>query len=887
MIPAPAADEVAGASSCPRARMSTASFPPPLDFPRPGPALDREQWLAALLAHQERHGEKGPPLSAGAYLRAIPELGEDREAALELLVNEWRLSRRQGRSPQLADYQTDFAFCEPELTMQFLFEEALARGDLAGGGGAPEEPATAEHVATGEPLASRYTIEVEVGRGGMGRVFRGRDNLLGRVVALKFPFLEPGRDVRRWARFAREAKMLARLNHPAVCEIYDLVDGSGGRLPFLVMPLLTGPSLAEQLARRGRLPGDEAARLVLGVADALQHVHARGVVHRDIKPSNLRFDREGGTLKILDFGLGALLEEPTRRSRSGQQAGTVWYMAPEQLDGSGSRPSAQTDVYALGVVLYELLSGEHPFPGEQVLPVIRAILESPPRPLSDRALGLAPELERICLRCLDKRPAERYAGMADLADDLRRYLGEPIRSRQRLSPVWLTVALLGCVGVLLAVLLGSRRVPSRAVPRQPLSTARLLAIIRTHLRSRPASDRRFQRYFLLDGPHNNLAVPDQELARLRAAVSFAVNSLSWEESIARPEAVGEEGAVLAVDLRALGWHPQVDWRELLRDYPYGLRYNGPDADQAIRSVANEVYDLAGTELPFVRADWLVATALQAPRYETLLGLPGRADELAQRLKVRALSNRAGLKRSEVTAGPRVFVRHETETGSALWRTYDLPAGTDLAAGLSGSRGPATAGGQIHFHLPNGLLGYLVVDARGRRVAAAWHGPAKVERAAALSCLECHEQGPRNGFMEEVGGNGKHRRDGLATLRRQLEVDKGTYQRARAAAVAPFLDGNADLPPVVIPAVRAFYERPLGLREVAAELGLVDGQGELDSSRVRDALARTAPELQGRGLGALRDGGTVSRASWQDAPSGLSLFHEVASLLGVGVPKRFR
>jgi tetratricopeptide (TPR) repeat protein/tRNA A-37 threonylcarbamoyl transferase component Bud32 len=321
----------------------------------------------------------------------------------------------------------------------------------------------------GEPVASpsglpsgleHYEILAELGRGGMGVVYKARDRVLDRVVALKVILAGEFASDEGRRRLYQEAVTVAHLNHPNVIAIHQLAQNPTG-VPYFVMEYCAGGTLAEKTGKPW--PARDAATLVETLARAVAAAHDRGIVHRDLKPGNVLLD-EHGAPKIADFGL-ARREGEARQTASGAIMGTPAYMAPEQASGKTAQIGPAADVWALGVILYELLAGKPPFHAEAAAETLVQIISddpSPPRQLNAR---VPRDLETIALRCLQKEPAKRYGSAKDLADDLRRFLdGEPIKARpqrwwRRLSRRkrgWLktgAVALLGAV-VMMGLLTG-------------------------------------------------------------------------------------------------------------------------------------------------------------------------------------------------------------------------------------------------------------------------------------------------------------------------------------------------------------------------------------------------------------------------------------------------
>jgi WD40 repeat protein len=297
------------------------------------------------------------------------------------------------------------------------------------------QPGPASEGAGPPPQVPGYQILGELGRGGMGVVYKARHLQLDRLVALKMILAGEHAGAQARARFRTEAEAVARLQHPNVVQIHDIGDHQG--LPFFSLEFCPGGSLASRLDGTP-LPAHAAAALAETLAWAVHAAHQAGVVHRDLKPANVLLAADG-TPKITDFGLAKKLDEAGGPTRSGAILGTPSYMAPEQAGTTAESEQAlavrkevgpAADVYALGAMLYELLTGRPPFVGSTPMNTVLQLLTCEPVPPRLLVPGVPRDLETVCLKCLQKDPRRRYASAAELAEDLRRFrAGEPIRAR--------------------------------------------------------------------------------------------------------------------------------------------------------------------------------------------------------------------------------------------------------------------------------------------------------------------------------------------------------------------------------------------------------------------------------------------------------------------------
>jgi predicted Ser/Thr protein kinase len=299
-----------------------------------------------------------------------------------------------------------------------LAAEARASAPVGPGDEEGWRPPSLPSDLTSGSTFGRYRVVRRLGRGGMGSVYLAHDIELDRPVALKVPHVRPEDGPDFLERFRREARAAAQLAHPNICRVYDV--GQVGGVPFLTMDFVEGRPLSDLVA--GPMAGPGAARLVRTLALALGAAHARGVIHRDLKPSNVMI-REDGTPILMDFGL-ARRDGDARLTASGAALGTPAYMPPEQVRGDAHADGPRSDVYSLGVILYELLAGRRPFEGPPLSVLALVLTQDPPPPSAYRP-GLDPRLAAICLKAMAKDPAARYASMGELAAALADALGAP------------------------------------------------------------------------------------------------------------------------------------------------------------------------------------------------------------------------------------------------------------------------------------------------------------------------------------------------------------------------------------------------------------------------------------------------------------------------------
>lgn len=270
-----------------------------------------------------------------------------------------------------------------------------------------------------------YQVESVLGRGGMGEVYRALDTKLDREVALKVLPLELAEDPERLDRFKREAKALAALDHPGIVTIHSVDEFDG--IHFLTMGLVEGRTLEELIPQEG-MPLGDLSDIAIPLTDAVGSAHRKGITHRDLKPGNVMVT-DTDRVKVLDFGLAksAMVEEhgggelPTEElTAEGRILGTVAYMSPEQAEGTPVDP--KSDVFSLGILLYEMTTGRRPFQGESTLGTLAAVLQANPRPVAELRPDVAPDLAAIIDRCLQRQPSERYRDATELHQELQELL---------------------------------------------------------------------------------------------------------------------------------------------------------------------------------------------------------------------------------------------------------------------------------------------------------------------------------------------------------------------------------------------------------------------------------------------------------------------------------
>ena len=333
-----------------------------------------------------------------------------------------------GESIELSDVVERFPNYKDELTELWPL---VMLTEMAGENASPvdETAAAKENELTEKQLPTTFgdfELIEEIGRGGMGVVYRARQQSLGREVALKLILLDHLASETDRARFYAEARAAAKLEHPHIVPVYDLGDVQGR--PYISMKLIEGSTLSSQL-QNGHMDGKSAAKLLIPLCQAVQYAHENSVLHRDVKPSNIMINHEGQAF-LTDFGLAKDLRETPTLTRTGAVVGTPAYMPPEQASGQKPTLDPTSDVYSLGAVLYHMITGQPPFVGRTGLETVLMVMEQDPPSPRSLTRGLDRDLEMIILRCLQKPPDLRYASASALEQDLNAYLNnEEIAAR--------------------------------------------------------------------------------------------------------------------------------------------------------------------------------------------------------------------------------------------------------------------------------------------------------------------------------------------------------------------------------------------------------------------------------------------------------------------------
>lgn len=393
------------------------------------PSNDTERRLRSARLRVEQLIESGEEHAAKLVLHEHPDLAADAESAIEIIYAEFLALDASGRMPESNSWLDRYPTHRPRLERLLKLHDFLS-ADNDQALAEPKETTTlgervAEQDVADQPFA-RYELLNEVGRGGMGIVYRARQRGLGRIVAVKV-LRSIDSHPKVLLRFQQEAETVASLQHPNIVQVIEISLDPGKE--FLSMEYLGGGLLEARIQEKS-WSNHEIAELMQTLAQAVHYAHERGIIHRDLKPANILFTAEL-TPKIVDFGLAKKIDDELRATVTGGVVGTPCYMSPEQAAGNDAPIGAATDIYSLGVIMYQMLTKRLPFEGKTALETLRWIVERECEPPSRFVAGVPRDLETICLKCLAKAPADRYLSAQELADDLARFLDHlPIRARR-------------------------------------------------------------------------------------------------------------------------------------------------------------------------------------------------------------------------------------------------------------------------------------------------------------------------------------------------------------------------------------------------------------------------------------------------------------------------
>lgn len=372
----------------------------------------------------DAHWERGQCRYAEGYLNRFAPVAADPELAVDVIYAEFLAREHSGERPDQHEYQRRFPELAEVIAEQIGLHAALDSLEEKTRLGPDEQSTESDAEAT-------YEILEQIGAGGMGVVFRAHQAALHRFVALKMVRAIDATNPELLARFRSEARVVASLRHPHIVQVFDCGEHEG--LPYLAMELVEGGTLADRLDGSA-WPPRAAAELLVTLAEAMQYAHDRQVIHRDLKPANVLVVSDGRPLdvKITDFGLAKLLaDESSQNTKTFSLLGTPSYMAPEQASGRTNQIGPAADVYSLGAIFYELLTGRPPFVGETPLDTLQMLSRDQPAGVRHLAPHVPRDLATICEKCIERDADRRYRSAEDLQADLQRYLhGEPVKARK-------------------------------------------------------------------------------------------------------------------------------------------------------------------------------------------------------------------------------------------------------------------------------------------------------------------------------------------------------------------------------------------------------------------------------------------------------------------------
>jgi tetratricopeptide (TPR) repeat protein len=790
--------------------------------------------------------------------------GPDAESSVDRLIAEYLAARDAGTAPPADEWARAHPAHEAELRAFLTDALALdARLDPL------LDPEAGGFVRPGQRFGSFTAVRL-LATGGMGTVWAAEQDGLRRCVALKL--LNAASAPREAVeRFRREAEAMAALDHQHIVPIYKVGEQDG--VPYFAMKL-AACDLRDRLSAY-RADPRAAAVLLAKVARAVHHAHLHGVLHRDLKPANILLDdpADGGPAEplVADFGLAKFgnatsADAPTR---TGEVLGTPGYMSPEQAAGRGNRGTVLTDVYGLGAVLYAVLTGAPPFAGASDFETVRKVLADEPERPSARFPGTDPDLETVCLRCLEKSPERRYKSAAAVADELDRWLrGEPIRARP--VCVWSRAR---------------RWVRRNPYPAALLAAGALLVLVAAvaAVVTRALNERLGERNESLNRANAELVAANAKLAaalvetdRARADAVVARELEAQNSALAREAVAGYDRLGDAPELNGPGGQPvrRLMFLEALKYYERFAAQNGTDGPLA-RDVIDARLKAANLCSLLDRGDEALAHAAVAAEDEALAHAAVAAELAAARLRAHPADSASRYQLACAhSARGLMLKRRKGDTAGALaaWRECARAAGPLLAT----SADAAALVSEAHRNVGRALFDSDPTAARAAFAEA---------RACAELALRVGRQRPPDGYTPQTWFGGREVVLGVDTVEAQLEAEAGNFARAEARFAAVVAGWRA----VLAESRRQRAEERLA--EALRQYGVVmyqSGNGDpfplLHEARKRyELIARTNPAVPRHALDAANCRMSLGNAHLQIGEPEAAVAHFDAALAGFARP----